>query len=267
MVSAVFENPFVNNIKSAINTVYKSVSGEFSVLLGATTNIIKGLEGIGAVTIGNPVLKMALGVGGVVKSFFEAAAVLPKSVEIGNLRSEMFEQVKDPNTLDLRERRIQDLTASATYISNNEKRLRTTLGIAKTAGLLARANPAKNVESIEDLEKGEELIRTMRRRVNTKFGLTLAQLVNKASGVALSAISLAVASVPATLILFGVVGVSALALWGIEKIMLPQDPFGQPKDVWYETVPHRIRTAVYKVSDAMKDFFAPKKFERLFAFS
>lgn len=259
MVSSVFNHPIIDSVKSTVHSAYKAVSAEFSVLLGATTNIIKGLEGLGALAIGNPVVKLALGVGGVVKSFFEAAAVLPKSIEIGKLRSELLEVVEDPNPSALRQRRIENLTASANYISANEKRIRTILGIAKSAGMLARANAAKNVASTEDLEKGEEFIRTLRRRVNTKFGITLAQLVTKVSGVALSAVSLAIASIPVTLILFGVVGVSSLALWGIEKIMLPADPFNDPKDVWHETASHRIRTAVYKVSDAIKDFFSPKK--------
>lgn len=260
MVSSVLNHSFIDNIKSTFNSVYKAVSSEFSVLLGATTNIMKGLEGIGAVAIGNPVVKTALSICSTVKLFFEAAAALPKTVEIGNLRSEMFEHVKDPNPSALRERRIQDLTAAATYISANHKRIRTILGIAKTAGLLARANAAKDVASTEDLEKGEEFVRNLRRRVDTKLGLTIAQLVTKVTGVALSAITLVIPSIPVTLILFGVVGLSALTLWGIEKIMLPQDPFGTPKDVWYETAPHKVRTAVYKVSDAIKDFFSPKKF-------
>lgn len=260
------KNPHVLSALNAVNSAYKMVSGEFSVLLLATGNIIKGLEGVGAIASGNPAIKMGLSIAGLVKSSFEAISTIPKASAISSFRSDLFEHVKDPDATATRQARIENLTQALSHIRDNEKSIRKTLIIAKEAGLVSRSNEAlagigstSRQEQDEALEKGELFIRQLRRRVDIKFGLSIAQLITKVSSVAVSISLVAAPPNPVTLSLAGVVGVATFALWGIEKIMVAKDPFGEPKDVWYEKVPHEIRTAVYKVSDAVKDFFSYKK--------
>jgi hypothetical protein len=231
---------------------------------------MKGLEGVGVLVTGNPIAKLALSVADSVKLFFEAALTIPKTHDLRIFRSDMFEHVKDPNSADTLEHRIHNLTAACNYISKNDKNIRTTLMLAKQVGLVRRADEAKNgvastdaAEQLKALEKGEEFIRNLRRRVNSHLGLTAATLAAKISGCAISVPLFLLPPNPVTLTIAGVVGLGSLFIWAAEKIMLPSDPFGEPKDVWYEKAPHRIRMASYRISDAVKNLFSQKKFANL----
>lgn len=266
IISSINNSPVVVKLRGALQTAYKTVTREFSVLLGHTKNIMKGFEGVGVLASGNPIAKLALSVADSVKLFFEATMTIPKTHDLRILRSDMFEHVKCPDVTETRERRIQNLTEACDYIKQNDKRIRTTLVLAKQVGLVKHADKALNGIATGDekaLEEGEEFIRNLRRRVNTQLSLTAATLAAKIAST-VSMISFIVTPPnPLTLIAAGVLGLGSLFIWGAEKIMLPADPFGQPKDVWHEKAPYKVRMACYKISEAVNSLFYPKKFANM----
>lgn len=252
----------VSAVLGGIYSAYRTVSKEYGVLLSATKNILTGLQGLMIIAANNPAVKLALSIADLVKGVFETIATLPNVHEMATFRSEFFEAVPDSRMVDLKRKKIKVLTKSCTYIVENEKRIRKILGIAKDAGLITRANEALAGLSTgrdEEVQKAEAFILKLRQRTNAKYGLSIGHTVNKVSGVGVSISLIAAGPNPVSLSLMGLVGVSALGLWAYEKIMLPADPFRGPKDVWYETVPHKVRTALYSLSDRIKSFFTPKR--------
>ncbi len=152
---------------------------------------MRGTQGVGAFSITSPGVKMAISVAGLVKSTFESIASIPKFYEAASFRSDLFEHVKAPNKSDSRAHRIQNLTEACTHIRDNEKTIRKSLFVAKNAGVLSKANEAleglssRNAKTQNQaLEKGEEYVTNLRARVNSKFGVALANVVTKVSGLA-----------------------------------------------------------------------------------
>lgn len=249
----ILETPVVRTVCNAAKTVYKTLQSEFSVLLFAGTNIVKGMQGIGLVAIENSVVKLALSIGTLVKSTIESLGTIPKMHEVTQLRKNLFDVLKDPKTLTTRRSRIENMTKACEYIRDNQKQIRNILGVAKDAGILQRAESA--LERKTSLEDSEQFLKTLRRRVNLQFGVNLAKLVTRTASVGASIALIASAPNPITLSIAGVCGLATLGTWAFEKIFLPKNPFDAPKDVWYETIPHKIRSTAFKISDRIEQVF------------
>lgn len=215
---------FMDNVSGFFHSAYKTVTSEYTVIFSDLQNVVKGLQGIGLFAINNPVVKKALAIGSVVNFLFKVLPAIPKLRNADLLRREMFEHVAAPNPLDLRDKRIVDLTKACTYIHTNEKRIRKTFDINKTAKIKERAEAIlQGISSgANTLEADEEFAKTLRTRANTKVGIDLAKLITKVGGLAVSTLLVAA---PTSLILLtfaGVVGITAITLWAIDKIKLPK---------------------------------------------
>lgn len=249
----------VKNIKS----VAKLVSGETGTALAIGSNIVKGLQGFGAIAQDNAFTKNLLSVAALVHSTFQLVPTVFSVEEITTVRNEMLANIASSEPTDLREKRVEQLKASCDYVMKNEKRLRKSLDLAKETrihlvsqrvleGLKSDSEEVRN----KALEEGEKLMQTLRRRVNTKFGIELTKLNVRTAGVAISIASFFTGPSPTALIAFGAFGVATLALYVFEKVMLPKDPFSVPKDVWHEKAPHNFREGFFNgyraVQDAMR---------------
>ncbi len=257
-----------NKIVGFFGSVYHVAEKEFPMLSFCGSSILKGLEGVGAVVQGNPVGKLIFSIAGIVNTFLNLSIIpgLPKAGSLYALKKDIFENVKDPTNPASRETKIKDLTASCAYVSANERRIRKTINIAKDVGIQKRANDViqglasnDSEEQTKAIEKGEKFTKALRHRVKNKLGIDIVKLVNKISGIVISILLLALPPNPVTLSLAGVVGLSSLTLWAVEKILLPADPFSEPKDVWYERVPRKLLNATYRVSEVVNNLFTPKK--------
>ena len=257
-----------NKVAGFFSSAYKVAEKEFPILSFCGSSILKGLEGVGAVMQGNPVGKLIFSIAGIVNTFLNLSIIpgIPKAGGLYGLKKDIFENVKDPTNPANRETRIKDLTSSCAYVSANERRIRKAINIAKDVGIQKRADDiiqglASNdsEEQSKAIEKGEKFTKALRHRVKNKFGIDLVKLVNKISGVVISVLLLALPPNPVTLSLAGVVGLSTLTLWAVEKVLIPADPFSEPKDVWYEKVPRRLLNATYRVSEVVNNLFTPKK--------
>lgn len=232
-------------VTTVAKSVYKALSSEVSVLVFAGTNILKGLQGVGVFALDNARVKLALSIGTLVKSAFETFATVPKMHEVSVLRTDLFEIMKSG-----------DAKKTCTYIRDNQKQIRNILGVAKNAGILKRAEDVL-ADKVAP-EKAEEFLTAMRRRVNLQFGVNLTKLITRVANVGASIALVSTPTSPVSLAITGLCGVATLGLWAFEKVFLPSNPFDAPKDIWYETIPHKIRSTAFKISDTIATFFAEK---------
>lgn len=255
----VFNKKVVNTIKGAVT----KLSGEFGTLYFAGSNIVKGMEGAGIFSHGNPFMQTAVSIASMVHFTLQLVPSAQSLTQIVSLKNDMFDRVKAPNPKQLRQSRIADVTEACNYVGENHKNIRKTLGIAKETRIDERAkailqgiaSPNSEEQQLQAIEKGEEFVRILRQRVKTKLGIDTAKLAVRAAGVAVSALLAFSTPNPVSLSLAGAVGLSVLGLWASEKIMLPADPFAEPSDAWHQKAAHNIRQGVYKVADSVEGFF------------
>jgi len=247
---------FLEHVKS----VAKSISGEYGMFMGVGINVIKGLQGVGAVALENGFAKSLISIAGVVNGLMQLVSPGIDLDEVTQLRTNIFASIDSPKPTDTRERRIQILTNSCNFAIANQKSIRKKLDLAKETKIDDMARRIQQALASDDaevqthaLQDGEKFMQQLKDRVNVKFGVEIAKLAVRTTGVALSAISFFTGPVLPILIGFGVVGVATLALYAFEKVMLPKDPFSPPRDVWYEQVASDCRQSIIKINDTVKE--------------
>lgn len=254
---------FFTSVKTAVKSAYHLIAADFIVLTIIVGNLIKGSQGVGIFSITSTAVKQALATLTAARATYEGVESAFKAATIFGDRAKLFEHVKNPNPRQLKERRIEDLTAACTYIQENGKSLHKSLKIAKDVKIAERAN--KILEDIgrktrksklEALEKGEVFVKTLRRRANTQLGFALANVATRVGALALSVALVFTAANPVILTLTGIVGLGILGVIVGQKIMLPSNPFDEPpKESKLQTIAFKIRTAVYNASDRLEATF------------
>lgn len=153
--------------------------------------------------------------------------------------------------------RVENLTHSFTYVRNTQD-LRESLGISKSAGLDARMEQiAKKLLSENSVEKqkavveGEQLMKALKRRINTKLTLNILSTVAKIATIVVLGFLLFTTPTTPVFALVATVMSIALALLAAEKLFINKDPLSQPRDVWYAKAAHAVRQGVYRGIDAL----------------
>lgn len=260
----------VQHMQSALQTVtdgvkkaYNTIAGDFMVITLIVSSLIKGGQGVGIFSTSSDAVKQALSCVSAAANAFESIKSTVEAVSVYNNRSKLFEHVKKVDTSLSEAQRIANLTEACTHIKDNSKTLHKTLKVVKSVKLGERADKILKDVASEDqeirkdaLKKGEEFVNTVRRRINTQFGFSLANIVTRISGLAISIVLIITAANPVTLTLTGVVGLGILLVLVAQKIMIPDNPFDEPdKASKFHTVIYNIRQAVYKAADRAEAFF------------
>ncbi len=263
MVEAVNKRAIFNRITGAIKTAYNTIGTDFILITLVVSNLIKGSQGVGIFSITSDAVKQALATVAAVGNAYESIKATVEAVSLYNSRSKLFEHLKKADTTLSQEQRIENLTAACKHIKENSKTLHKTLKVVKSVKLGERADKILEGVATEDekikseaLKTGEEFVKTIRRRINTQFGFSLAHVVTRVSALAVSIVLIVTAANPVTLIFTGVVGLGILTVLVGKKIMLPSNPFDEPdKECKIQTAAFKIRQAVYRISDRMAAFF------------
>lgn len=240
----------VSNIRSAA----KVVSGEFGLFMGAGINVIKGLQGVGAVAQEDPLTKSIISFAGVINGIFQLVSPAFKMEELVAIKNDMDHNIETLPATDSQERRVQVLTKSCNFVIANEKKIRKQLGLDKAIKLdemARRLQAGLNSEDAEvrtrTLAEGETLMNQLKGRVNLRVGIETTKLALRTTGVAISIMSLFTGTTVASMIALGAIGVATLALWTFERVMLPKDPFTPPANVWHEQMALNIRNTINNI--------------------
>jgi hypothetical protein len=244
ITKSIASSSLVERVKSAFKAVV-----DFAATWMATNSLIMGLKSVGVLA--------AESIGW---AWHVSVALLP--LQILNIGLDVY----DLNDLTHKKKDIlanitvKDITKSCTYIEQNHESLRKTLGLSKATDIAAKA---RELLATPNKEKSEKFVKTLRRRINTKFNLEVSKLASKVGNIVMGTLSLFIPLTPATLAIGGLFGLSSLLLFGLEKLLINKDPFSEPKDVWYSKAAHKIREGFGKVTDAIEQ--ASIKTSRLFA--
>lgn len=240
----------VSNIRSAA----KQVSGEFGLFMGAGINVIKGLQGIGAVAQEDPLAKSIISFAGVINGIFQLVSPAFNMEELVAMKSAIDQNIETAPSTDSHERRIQVLTKSCNFVITNEKKIRKQLGLAKETKInemAGRIQAGLNSDDAEvrarTLAEGETLMKLLKSRVNLKLGIETTKLTLRTTGVAISIISLFTGTTVPSMVALGVIGVATVGLWVFERVMLPKDPFTPPANVWYEQMALNMRNTINNI--------------------
>lgn len=139
---------------------------------------------------------------------------------------------------------VKDLTKSLNYVKKNHGDLAKFLGISKKCEIEKKAQALK-----QDKQASEAFIQMLRRRVNTIYNLKVANLVIKVSALVVTGTLLFIPN-PISMGIAGVCGLAGLATFGVEKLLLPKDPFTQ-SDSWYGKTAEKARQLFGRVTDAL----------------
>ena len=145
--------------------------------------------------------------------------------------------------------KVEDLTAACEAIIKNKDRFNKICKIGNEAKIDERARTileglSQNQE--EALQKGEEFLKVMSRRVHTAYGFEVTGLALSISRTVTSVLSL---STPPNPVVPGI----ALAVFGLilvqfatSTVMLNSNPFSKPDNVWHQKLLHGTREGVYQ---------------------
>jgi len=247
-----FASDIYNAIKSStvvdrVKNICKAVISGGSVILGGNS-ILGGLKTVGVIA------KNSLPWTSIVAKF-----LFPLEVLSAGLAAHDVSEIHDDRREILDNMKVEDLTKACQYVIKNKERLRKVFVVSKKTQIDLRAERIMKGLQSENLDaqrlarqEGEEFVNTLRRRINTKYGLQVAALAVKVTGVVSLGVSLFVPPNPVTLGIGAICAVAGFALYGLEKLLINKDPFTKSSDVWHEQIFHQARTIVYKGMDAVE---------------
>ncbi|MBS0635207.1 MAG: hypothetical protein JSR37_07070 [Verrucomicrobia bacterium] len=260
-INATVEKPsYFSSAKEAVKAACYIIAADFIVLTIIVGNLIKGAQGVGIFSVTSAAIKQALGLLGAARATYEGIEAAIKASQIFSQRAALFEQLQKPNTAASLKDRVKALKKSCNYVQQNSKPLHKSMKIEKSVKLGERANQIlKDLASrdkekkAEAVKKGEEFVKTLRRRVNLQFGFALGNVVTRVGALATAIALLVSATNPVALALTGVVGLGILVVIVGQKIMLPSNPFDEPdKESKLQTIAFKIRTAINGVLDKIE---------------
>ncbi len=246
MTNVVSKPTALNNVQNFFISLYKTSIRDNKVLIFGINAVIKGAQGVSAVIKDSPIPKLALGITALATSVFTLLPQVPDLRDTFKLRKNLLDNSQDPRKLTTREERVANITKACTYIRDNEKTIRVVLKLGKDANIVGRARDA--LDGKMSLEKAEDFYKRLRSRINTKCGTELAQTICKTAGVGVSIALIAVPTSPIALGAFGIVGATALTLYGIEKVLYHNHPF-------VESEPGCLTRCANKIADAFNRLF------------
>lgn len=250
----------INNISKAIraSTLIERVKNAFRAVLdggalwNAANGIIGGLKSVGVIAA--KALSWT--------SIANIALFPLQTISIALDTHQLIELKEEKDTLlakirphGLAKYTISDLTHACEYIVKNHEHLREILQISAGAKLQERAQTLYNrlitsQDQVSAVTDAVDFMKILRRRINTKYNLEVAELTAKVTGVVVASVSLFVPPNPITWGISGVFGIAALAICGLRKVLLNDDPFCGPSNVWYSKLAHKVREGFGSITDA-----------------
>ncbi len=175
--------------------------------------------------------------------------------------SSLRSKVIAPLTLNKKlpiEKRIENLTSACTHVLK-EKHFSKILGFSKEAAIKARVEAIRNSlltsECSRALDEGESLMKMLKGRLQTKFVLHVAAVVVSVVSIILTGVLLFTAP-PLAIIGVAIAVGSASGIIGFtEKLLLDDNPFRAPPDVWYEKITYQLRQCANAVLDKVKKIY------------
>lgn len=258
---AIFTIPsLINNISKAIraSSLVERVKSAFRALLdggalwNAANGILGGLQSVGVIAAKaiswTSIVNIAL-------FPLQAISIALDTHQLVELREERNKLLSYIRPHGLAKYTISDLTRACKHVADNHESLRETLNLSEAADLGRRAQSLYDrlISSQEQVTTKDDAIafmKILRRRIHTKYNLEVAGLSAKVAGVVVAGVSLFVPPNPITWGIAGVFGIASLAIAGLGKLLLNDDPFSGPRDVWYSKLAHKIREGFGAMTDA-----------------